>query len=44
MSHFVEKCKVCKKVVSQCRCICCNSKEERWTVCPVCKQTEGEKK
>jgi hypothetical protein len=33
--HFIEKCKVCKKVIAQCRCPSEN-KEERWSICDEC--------
>jgi len=32
MSHFIEKCRRCAKVTSQCRCIDCN-KEVRLVIC-----------
>lgn len=35
MNHFIEKCKSCKIVISQCRCPDPN-KEERWSLCKLC--------
>lgn len=39
MNHFVEKCEVCGKVMSQCRCqygcMSCD-KEDRWSTCEAC--------
>ena len=41
MSHFIEKCKKCKRVISQCRCP--GPKEERWSLCTDCeKKAEDE--
>jgi len=37
--HFICKCRVCKEVVSQCRCPA-QDKEERWVVCEKCKVKE----
>ena len=34
--HFEEKCAVCGKITSQCRCMACN-KEIRHTVCKECR-------
>ncbi len=33
--HFIEKCKICKIVISQCRCMA-TDKSERWSVCLKC--------
>lgn len=35
MSHFIEKCKHCNCVITQCRCASTN-KEIRWGVCEQC--------
>lgn len=40
MSHFIENCKNCKKVISQCRCPS-PDKEQRWGVCESCKKNCG---
>jgi hypothetical protein len=40
--HFIEKCKECKKIISQCRCPS-KDKEERWSLCAECKKKEGSK-
>lgn len=36
MGHFIENCRICKEVTSQCRCPDPN-KEQRWTICDKCK-------
>ena len=38
MSHFIEKCKHCGTVISQCRCPDPN-KEVKWAICKACKQS-----
>lgn len=35
MSHFVEKCRVCTRVLTQCRCPDPH-KEVRWSICAEC--------
>jgi len=35
MSHYIEYCKECKKVISQCRCPS-NDKEVRYGLCKEC--------
>ncbi len=42
--HFIEKCRNCKDVISQCRCM--GPKETKWSLCSKCKhaQNKGEKK
>ena len=35
MTHFIEKCKECEKVISQCRCPDLN-KTIRWGICKEC--------
>lgn len=40
MGHFIENCRVCKKILRQCRCACCNQ-EQRWTICNDCKAKEN---
>lgn len=37
MSHQITNCKVCKKIISQCRCACCN-KTQKYEVCDECKK------
>jgi hypothetical protein len=39
-SHYIERCKVCKKVMAQCRCMDC-TKTETWSVCDDCKKTHS---
>lgn len=39
MSHYIKKCKICKKVISQCRCMSCN-KTEIFDICNECKKIE----
>lgn len=39
MSHFIEICKVCECVISQCRCPS-PDKEKRYGVCNACKAKE----
>lgn len=41
MSHFIEYCKLCHEVISQCRCPSIN-KEERWGICGECREAIGE--
>jgi hypothetical protein len=41
MSHFIELCKKCGKVISQCRCMA-GDKEKRYSVCKECKEKEKE--
>ena len=36
-NHFILKCHLCSKVISQCRCMDKN-KETRMTVCAACKE------
>lgn len=36
MSHYIERCKTCGIVMSQCRCMSCCGKEERWSRCDKC--------
>ena len=37
MSHFIESCKKCRDVISQCRCPDA-SKDQRWSICGKCSQ------
>jgi len=39
MGHFRENCRICQKVLRQCRCACCNQ-EQRWTICADCQAKE----
>jgi hypothetical protein len=39
MSHFIVYCRVCNKVISQCRCMFCD-KEKKYGVCPECLSKE----
>jgi len=41
MSHFIEYCSECKKVINQCRCLT-TDREVRWSVCDDCKQKEAD--
>lgn len=41
MSHFIEVCKICETVISQCRCPSPN-KEKRYGLCCNCKVAIGE--
>ena len=36
MSHFIKYCEVCKKIMSQCRCMACD-KEVLYGLCDDCK-------
>jgi len=39
--HHITKCKTCKRVISQCRCIKCD-KTEYWDICDTCEEREKE--
>ncbi len=39
MSHFIELCRICGTVISQCRCAGPN-KEQRWGICEDCKKMD----
>lgn len=43
MSHYIKRCKICRKVISQCRCMSCN-KVELFDICDECKKKEEIKK
>ena len=36
-NHFITKCKICKVIISQCRCVS-KDKTETWGVCDECKR------
>lgn len=38
MNHFIERCKICNTVISQCRCSS-PDKEQRWGICDKCKES-----
>lgn len=42
MAHFIEKCKMCKTVIRQCRCPDKN-KTIRWIICSNCAKLEVDK-
>ena len=42
MSHFIEYCTYCKRVIAQCRCISAE-KEQRYGVCKDCKRRRNER-
>ena len=37
MSHFIEQCKVCKKIIKQCRCMACDKTKIK-SICDKCKK------
>jgi hypothetical protein len=41
--HFIEKCKCCKKIISQCRCMSMD-KTVIFIICEDCKKTKRLKK
>lgn len=41
MPHYIEYCKLCQEVISQCRCPS-SDKEVRWGLCCECKKAIGE--
>lgn len=42
MTHYIEYCSKCQKVISQCRCASCN-KETRYGICDDCKACKAMK-
>lgn len=41
--HFIQKCRVCEKVLMQCRCMAPNKRVEL-VLCPECSKKKAEKK
>lgn len=39
MNHYIERCRECKNIISQCRCMSCD-KELRWSLCANCKDKD----
>ena len=40
MTHFIEICKVCGRIISQCRCMSCD-KVKKEGICDKCKEADS---